>query len=60
MSRLLYWKTTGTLSVVSPSSARFVLRFASDSMFASRAIFWLSATKTTPSTPLRTSLRVAL
>src|SRR4029079_16349319 len=32
MSRLLYWKTIGTCSVVSPSSERFVFRFASDSM----------------------------
>ena len=37
MSRLLYWKTIGTCSVEVPSSARFVLRFASDSTLASRA-----------------------
>ena len=60
MSRLLYWNTTGTWSTVSASSARFTLRLLSDSMLVSSAAAWLSATNTTPSTPFRTSLRVAL
>ncbi len=60
MSRLLNWKTTGTWSTDNPSSARFTLRLFSDSMLVSSAATWLSATKTTPSTPFSTSLRVAL
>jgi hypothetical protein len=60
MSRLLYWKMTGVCSIDIPSSARFARRLFTDSMFASSMAAWLSATKTTPSTPLSTSLRVAL
>ena len=60
MSLLLNWKTIGRSSSDRPSSAMLALRLASDSMFVSSAATWLSATNTTPSTPFKTSFRVAL
>jgi hypothetical protein len=59
-SRLLYWNAIGSERGSSPSSSRFCLRFESDSSFGSAAGAWLSATNTRPSTPFRTSRRVAL
>ena len=59
-SRLLYWSTTGTVSSERPISARFSSRFWNDSMLACTIGRCESATKTTPSTPLSTNLRVVL
>jgi hypothetical protein len=59
-SRLLNWRTSGRVSTDSPISARFSSRLRNDSTFAWTMGRCESATKTTPSTPLSTSLRVVL
>src|SRR6185295_17099928 len=59
-SRLLYWSTRGRLSDDRPISAKFSSRLRNDSWFAWSIARCESATKTTPSTPFKTSLRVVL
>jgi hypothetical protein len=59
-SRLLYWKTRGSVSSPIPISARFSRRFFRLSRFGSAIGRCESATKTMPSTPFRTSFRVVL
>ena len=59
-SRLLYWRTRGRVSDDSPISIRFSSRLRNDSTLACTIARCESATKTTPSTPLSTSLRVVL
>ncbi|MEJ7730485.1 MAG: hypothetical protein WKG00_14845 [Polyangiaceae bacterium] len=59
-SRLLCWKTSGTLPSSRPWSARFSRRFSRLSRLASARPACESLTKTTPSAPVSTSLRVAL
>ena len=59
-SRLLYWMTIGMVANSLPYSVRFSCRLRSDSRFSSIIDAEESATKITPSTPCRTSLRVEL
>ncbi len=59
-SRLLYWMTTAASSRVCPSSAMFSRRFWNDSRLCESIDHCESTTKTMPSAPFRTSLRVSL
>src|SRR5690606_12696785 len=59
-SRLLYWSTSGSSRMSKPSSRRFSWRLRRLSRFSSICSRCESATKTTPSAPRNTSLRVAL
>src|SRR5918992_1659636 len=59
-SCLLYWNTTGSCRISTPWARRLSCRFWRLSRLSSKRRAWLSATKTTPSAPWRTSLRVAL
>jgi hypothetical protein len=59
-SRLLNWRTMGSVSRVSPISLMFSSRLRNESTLACSIGFWESATNTMPSTPLSTSLRVVL